>query len=236
MNRPTTTSRSPVPMASQSRAGAAHEAVATAERSVALCRRAANHSPERYEPALARALPLLSLLQGRVDDPAAAVASASEGVALTRRLAESDWRTYHPLTARRLRFLARALLRAGDHAAALACLEESESVLREVLERAGAETDRHTPELAETHFHLAFALRAAALAHLAAGRPGEAVTALCALLALTQRADGTGVHALCVRAFAEARAAEPEEIVPAWQRQVAEPYPTFVYRISTDGA
>ncbi|MER6418806.1 hypothetical protein [Streptomyces sp. NPDC001137] len=202
------------------RTGDRPAARAEGERAVSVARRAAERDPERHEPRLARLLANLSARQQESDEPEPAVVTGREAVALTRRLAEADPATYRPLLARRLRVLARALRRTGEYDTAVDCYEEAEAVLDELTENAA--------ELALTHSQLAPTLRAAARAHLEAGRTAEAVAALRSLLDLTRRADGTDVHALCVTAFAESRA-EWGSIVRAWEEATGEPYPTFVY-------
>ncbi|MFF4249899.1 hypothetical protein ACFY1L_01660 [Streptomyces sp. NPDC001663] len=204
--------------------GDPRSALAEGERAVTVARRAADRDPEHHEPQLAWLLANLSLRQQNAEEPESAVATAREAVTLTRRLAERDWTTYQPLAARRLRVLGQALRGTGAYTEALACYEEAETALRELIDDGGD----HTAELARTHSRLAATLEKAAHAHLGAGRTAEAVAALRSLLALTRRADGTDVHALCVTAFAEIRA-ERESVVQVWQRATGEPYPTFVY-------
>ncbi|WP_405650256.1 hypothetical protein [Streptomyces sp. NBC_00019] len=203
------------------RAGRHREAVAATERGIAAYRRAVARDAA-HEPELARVLANLSIRQDDAGDVESAVESAREALTLTRRLAESDWETYHPLTARRLRVLGQALQSADDLAGTVSCYEEAEAVLGEHRDRPGVEA-----ELAIIRSVLADALRAgAAVADL-----DEQVTALRSLLALTRRADATDVHATCVRAFAEART---DGTVHVWERATGEPYPTFVYRLTTD--
>ncbi|MHC3467658.1 hypothetical protein ACYF6T_02985 [Streptomyces sp. 7R007] len=197
-------------------AGRHRAAVAAGERSVAAYRLTTGREAE-----LARTLANVSLRQQQAGYRAQAVASAREAVELTRRLAESDWETYTPLVARRLRVLAQALSDVDDHTAAVAACAEAETLLREQPGTAA--------ELTATVAVLAGALEGAAVAHLDAGRPAEAVTALRSLLALTRRTAATGVHVTCLRAFADARARHRDAVVPAWQRATGEPYPTFVY-------
>ncbi|MGW3288620.1 hypothetical protein ACWDR3_28675 [Streptomyces sp. NPDC001002] len=203
------------------RAGRRREAVAATERGVAACRRTPGH-----EDVLARLLANLSIRQQDAGDRESALASAREAVTLTRRLAESDWSTYTPVTARRLTVLARALYRTGDYAAAAGCYEEAESLLRE---QPGTPDD-----LAGTLADLAEALARSTRAQLSAGRTAEAVVSLRSLLALTRRADGTDVHATCVTAFADAHARHGDAVRQAWETATGEPYPTFVYRFTTD--
>ncbi|MCX5329838.1 tetratricopeptide repeat protein [Streptomyces sp. NBC_00140] len=203
------------------RAGRHREAVAATERGIAAYRRAVARDTA-HEPELARVLANLSLRQDDAGDVESAVESAREALTLTRRLAESDWETYHPLTARRLRVLGQALRSADDLEGTVSCYEEAEAVLGEHRDRPGVEA-----ELATIRSVLADALRAgAAVADL-----DEQVNALRSLLALTRRADATDVHATCVRAFAEART---DRTVQAWEGATGEPYPTFVYRLTTD--
>ncbi|MFI0960405.1 hypothetical protein ACH4S8_03125 [Streptomyces sp. NPDC021080] len=211
-------------------AGDRRDAVRAGERAVAAYRRAAELDPTAHEPQLARVLADLSLLRLADGDLDGAVGAAREAVALTRRLAESHWSAYHALTARRLRVLGRVLRRAGDHGAAVACYTESESIL--VDESTGSDAARYAASLAAARSGLARALDAEARAHLADGRTDDAVAALRSLLALTRRTDRTHVHARCVTAFADARAAYPDTVVPAWRRATGEEFPTFVYRLS----
>ncbi|MGW0742289.1 hypothetical protein ACWD3I_20505 [Streptomyces sp. NPDC002817] len=203
------------------RAGRHREAVAVTERGIAAYRRAVARDAA-HEPELARVLANLSLRQDDVGDVESAVESAREALTLTRRPAESDWETYHPLTARRLRVLGQALQSADDLAGTVSCHEEAEAVLGEHRHRQGVEA-----ELATTRSVLADALRASA----AVGDLDEQVTALRSLFDLARRVDATGVHATCVRAFAEART---DRTVQAWETATGEPYPTFVYRPTTD--
>ncbi|MFJ4782256.1 hypothetical protein [Streptomyces sp. NPDC088794] len=206
------------------------ESVAATERGVTLLRRLAEREPASFEPHLARWLADLSLCQQSADVREAAVASAREAVTLTRRLAESDWPTYTPLTARRLRVLGAALRRSGDFAGAVTSYEEAEALLRDAVEQSDDDVDRHGSDLARTRFLLAWALRRAATADGAE----SAVPALRSLLALTHRTDATAVHAVCVMAFAEARTEHQDDVVREWETATGEPYPTFVYRFTTD--
>lgn len=203
------------------RAGENAEAVAATERGVAACRRAAARDAA-HEPELARLLANLSIRQNSAGYPESAVTSAREAVDLTRRLAESDWPTYHPLTAHRLHVLGEALQATGDLAATVSCYEEAETVLQEHRDRPGVET-----ELVTIRSVLADALCVRA----AAADRDKVVTALRSLLALTRRADAGDVHALCLRAFTQARS---DEVVRAWERATGEPYLSSVYRFTTD--
>ena len=201
-------------------------ALGEAERAVTLARRAAEHDPGRHEPLLARLLANLSIRQQASEQPESAVPTAREAVTLTRRLAEADWTTHQPDTARRLRVLGQALRRTDAYAEAVACYEEAEATLRE-LQADGAD---RTAELALTQTRLAATLRAAAYAHLDAGRATEAVEALRSLLALTRRTDAPDVHGRCVTTFTEIRAEFASEVTRAWEQATGQPYPTFVYR------
>ncbi|KKD08763.1 tetratricopeptide repeat protein [Streptomyces sp. WM6386] len=203
------------------RAGRHREAVAATERGIAAYRRAVARDAA-HEPELARVLANLSLRQDDAGDAESAVTSAHEALTLTRRLTESDWETYHPLTARRLRVLGQALRSADDLAGIVSCYEEAEAVLREHRDRPGVEA-----ELATIRDVLADALRARA----AASDLDEKVTALRSLAALTRRADATYVHAMCLRAFQQARSVA---VVRAWEAATGEPYLSSVYRFTTD--
>lgn len=206
------------------------ETVAATERGVAVLRRLVDRDPARFEPHLARWLADLSIGRQDAGETEPAVATAREALTLTRRLAEADWATYTPLTARQLRVLGAALRRVGDHAGAVASHEEAEALLRDVVEHPGDDIDRHVSDLARTRLLLARALRRAATAD----GTTEAVPALRSLLALTHRTDATDVHATCVTAFAEAREDHQDDVVREWERATGEPYPTFLYRFTTD--
>ena len=207
------------------RTGDHRAALTEGERALTVARRAADHGTGHNEQQLAWILANLSLRQQDAEATESAVTSAREAVTLTRRLAEGDWTTYQPLTARRLRVLGQALRGTGEFTEAVACYEEAEAALRELIEGGGD----HTAELALTHSRLAATLHLAAHAHLDAGRPAEAVTALRSLLALTRRSDAPDVHARCVRTFAEIRAEGGDDVTAAWLRATGEPYPTFRY-------
>ncbi|MFJ6080628.1 hypothetical protein ACIQI8_04420 [Streptomyces sp. NPDC092369] len=202
--------------------------VAATERGVVVLRGLVERDPAAFEPHLARRLADLSIDQQNAGEVERAVATAREAVALSRRLAETDWQRYTPLTARQLRVLGAGLRRTGDHAGAVASHAEAEALLRDVVEQ--SDDGRHVADLDRTRLLLARALRRAATADGVA----DAVPALRSLLALTHRTDATAVHATCVRAFAEACEEHQDDVVREWERVTGEPYPTFVYRCTTD--
>ncbi|MGW7053500.1 tetratricopeptide repeat protein [Streptomyces sp. NPDC054887] len=208
--------------------GANRQAVDATERSVALYRRAAGLDPQEYEPDLARTLANLAIRKRKANILDHTVAHAQESLALTRRLAEADRDRYQAVTAQRLGILARALRSGGDDERALACYYEAETLLRDLME---ADSNSHTALLANILTDLADTLLATAVAHLAADRCDDAVTALRQLLDLTRRTDRTAVHAACLTAFAHARDAAPAQIKRAWHAATTDPYPSFIYRV-----
>ncbi|MEU9913960.1 hypothetical protein [Streptomyces sp. NPDC051001] len=155
----------------------------------------------------------------RPSPPARLLAWAEEAVAVARRA--------HPSRPVRL---ARALALHAHALDALGRHEEACAVVADAVPGAGlsqAQTAFVEAEFATIRSVLADALRAGAVV----ADVDAKVTALRSLLALTRRADATDVHASCVRAFAQART---DRAVRAWERATGEPYPTFVYRPTTE--
>ncbi|WP_436533155.1 tetratricopeptide repeat protein [Actinoplanes sp. HUAS TT8] len=147
------------------RAGRREQALAAAEKALAIRRRLAEENPDTHRPDLAVSLNDLGLRLSESGRREQAIAPVQEAAVVFRRLAAADPDTYLPHLGASMNNLGALLARLGRHEQALAPAEEAVTIRRQL---AGTNPDVHRPDLAASLNNLG-----GCLAEL--GRPKQAL-------------------------------------------------------------